>query len=123
MERESIESLFEGYWSLLNQADWGGLLDYFAENCSFTNSAMDSVVNGKVQLKKVAESWPPVENVPDWHAIDGNRLIVSWKERPAGQEAATPYRGVSSFLLDDEGKISDYVGTFNMQEVIAAYSS
>ncbi len=77
MERESIESLFEGYWSLLNQADWGGLLDYFAENCSFTNSAMDSVVNGKVQLKKVAESWPPVENVPDWHAIDGKRLIVS----------------------------------------------
>ena len=123
MDRETVESLFEGYWSLLNEADWIGLLEYFSEDCSFTNSAMDTVVSGKDQLKKVAESWPPVENIPDWHAIDGRRLVVSWKERPLGQDEATPYRGVSSFLLDDQGKIKDYAGTFNMQEVIAAFSS
>ena len=123
MDRKTVESLFEGYWSLLNEADWICLLDYFSEDCSFTNSAMDSVVSGKDQLKKVAESWPAVENIPDWHSIDGRRLVVSWKERPLGQDEATPYRGVSSFLLDDQGKIQDYVGTFNMQEVIAAFSS
>ena len=123
MDRKTVESLFEGYWSLLNEADWIGLLDYFSEDCSFTNSAMDTVVSGKDQLKKVADSWPPVETIPDGHAIDGRRLVVSRKERPLGQVAATPYRGVSSFLLDDKGKIKDYAGTFNMQEVIAAFSS
>ena len=84
---------------------------------------MKSVVNGKDQLQKVAESWPPVENVPEWHAIDGNRLIVSWRERPSKRENATPYRGVSSFLLNGNGEIRDYVGTFNMEDVVEAFSA
>ena len=84
---------------------------------------MDSVVRGRDQLQRVAESWPPVVNVPEWHAIDGNRLIVSWTERPAARENATPYRGVSSFHLNQEGKIENYVGTFNMEEVAKAFSA
>ena len=121
MDREYIESLYSSYWESLNEANWSNLLEYFSEECSFTNSAMDSVVNGKNQLRQVAESWPPVDNVPEWHAIDGNRLIVSWKERPAGRDSAVPYRGVSSFLINQDGKIETYVGTFNMAEVVKAY--
>ncbi len=71
----------------------------------------------------VANTFPAIINVPEWFAIDGQRLVVSWQERPGGAAEELPYRGVSSFYFDNEGKISDYVGTFNMQDVAKAFST
>ena len=122
ISRETVESLYQDYWSCLNAANWAGLIEHFSSECTFTNSAMQEVIKGKSQLQEVAATWPPVDNFPDWHAIDGSRLVVGWKEKPSGGEKALAYRGISSFLINDEGKISDYVGTFNMQEVIRAYA-
>ena len=120
--RETIERIYEEYWSCANAADWETLVEFFSDDCSFTNSAMEVVIEGKNSLRDLARTWPPVVNIPEWHAIDGNRLVVSWQERPKDAVEKASYRGVSSFLFDDEAKISEYVGTFNMQEVISAFT-
>jgi hypothetical protein len=115
--------MYQGYWTCLNTANRDGLLEYFSGERFFSNSAMQTVVQGKQELRKIAATWPPVVNVPDWHTIDGNRLVVSWKERPQDGLLATPYREASSFLLNDAGKITDYVGICNMQDVLEAFKS
>ncbi len=122
ISRETIESLYQDYWRCLNAANWDGLLDHFSSDCTFTNSAMQEIIEGKQKLQEIAATWPPVDNFPEWHAIDGSRLVVSWKEKPTGGEKTKFYRGISSFLINDEGKISDYVGTFNMHDVIEVFT-
>ena len=123
ISRESITSIYEKLWRCINSADWEEWLEYFAHDCTFTNSAMNDVIEGKNRLRELAKSFPRVVNTPEWYAIDGQRLIVSWKERPPHAAENLAYRGVSSFCFDNEGKILDYVGTFNMQDVIKAFSS
>ena len=120
--RESISSIYQDIWACINSGDWDQWLEYFSSNCRFTNSAMQEVIEGKNNLRELAKTFPPVINTPEWFAIDGHRLVVSWQERPKGAPEDVAYRGVSSFYFDREGKVSDYVGTFNMQEVARAFA-
>jgi len=122
INREFINSVYEEIWRCINSGDWDKWLEYYSHNCKFTNSAMKEIIEGKSELHELAKTFPSVINTPEWHAIDGQRLVVSWKERPTGGAENLAYRGVSSFYFDSEGKISDYVGTFNMQEVAKAFS-
>ena len=69
ISRETIESLYQDYWRCLNAANWDGLLDHFSSDCTFTNSAMQEIIEGKQKLQEIAATWPPVDNFPEWHAI------------------------------------------------------
>ncbi len=120
--REIIKSIYEEMWHCINSGDWDKWLEYYSQNCTFLNSALDESVEGKRSLSDLAKTFPSVINTPDWFAIDDQRLVVSWRERPTGAAENLAYRGVSSFYFDSDGKISDYVGTFNMLEVAKAYS-
>jgi hypothetical protein len=120
--REFIKSIYEEMWHCINSGDWDKWLEYYSQNCTFLNSALDEPVEGKSSLRDLAKTFPSVINTPDWFAIDDQRLVVSWRERPTGAAENLAYRGVSSFHFDSDGKISDYVGTFNMLEAAKAYS-
>jgi hypothetical protein len=60
-------------------------------------------------------------NRPEWAVIDGNRLVVGWNERQVSMaDDAPPYRGISTFVFDDEGLVRDYEGMFDTAAVAAA---
>ncbi len=122
LTREQITSIYETLWDCINFGDWKTWLEYFSDTCKFSNSAMEEEIRGKDSLTEIANTFPAIINVPEWFAIDGQRLVVSWQESPCGVAEELAYRGVSSFYFDSEGKISDYVGTFNMQDVVKAFS-
>ena len=123
LKREAITAIYEGLWDCINSGNWDNWLDYFSESCTFTNSAMAEVVKGKNSLEKLARTFPNVINQPEWFVIDGSRLVVSWMERTPEMREELAYHGVSSFYFDSDGKIADYVGTFNMEDVTRAFSS
>ena len=84
---------------------------------------MQEGVEGKSNLRELTKTFPHIINAPKWFVIDGQRLVVSWQERPEGAPEDLAYRGVSSFYFDREEKACDYVGTFNMKDVAKAFSS
>ena len=122
LTRQEINAIYESLWSCINSGDWDKWLHYFSESCTFTNSAMAEVVKGKDSLEKLARTFPSVINQPEWFVIDGSRLVVSWMERTPEMSEELAYRGVSSFYFGSDGKIADYVGTFNMEDVTRAFS-
>ncbi len=53
-----------------------------------------------------------------WVVIDGNRLAVGWNERQEGMADDAPaYRGISTFVFDDDGLIASYEGMFDTAAV------
>jgi hypothetical protein len=122
LTREEITTIYKNFWECINSGNWNEWLDYFSESCTFTNSAMTEVIKGRDSLEELAKTFPSVINNPDWFVIDGPRLVVSWMERTPEMPEELAYHGVSSFLFDSDGKIAEYVGTFNMEDVARAFS-
>lgn len=122
LTREEITEIYKSFWDCINSGNWNKWLDYFSESCMFTNSAMAEAVKGKDSLERLTETFPSVIDQPEWFVIDGPRLVVSWMERTPEMPEELAYRGVSSFVFGSDGKIADYVGTFNMQDVTKAFS-
>ena len=53
--------------------------------------------------------------------IEGNRLAVGWNQRQQSMPAdRPPYRGISSFVFDDDGLVKSYEGIFDTAAVVAA---
>ena len=58
--------------------------------------------------------------MPEWVVIEGNRLVFGWNERQETmRQEAPPYRGISTFVFDDDGRIASYEGMFDTAQVAA----
>jgi len=67
---------------------------------------------------------PVIMNVTEWVAIDGNRLVVGWNERKEPmREDAAPYRGISTFVFNDDGLVAAYEGMFDPAKVASALAN
>jgi hypothetical protein len=121
IERATIEAAFAEFRRVIDSGDWSGLADLFAEDASFINSALPDPIRGRETLRSYAVQWPKVVNRPEWWAIDGNRLVVGWNERQEGMRADAPaYRGITTFVFDDDGLVTSYEGMFDTAAVASA---
>ncbi|MBW2423885.1 MAG: nuclear transport factor 2 family protein [Deltaproteobacteria bacterium] len=121
IEREKIEAAFAEFWRMNDTGDYSGFADRFTEDATFVNSALPEPIQGRNALRRYVEQWPKVVNRPEWHAIDGNRLVVGWNERQERMRAdAPPYRGFSTFVFNDDGLVTSYEGMFDMVAVAEA---
>ena len=121
IDRNTVEVAFARLHDQTNKSDWNAFVDLFAEDCSFLNSVLPEPVKGRENLRAVARRWPKVTNHAEWVVIDGNRLSFGWNERQESMSpSAPPYRGISTFVFDANGLVSEYEGMFDLVAVAEA---
>lgn len=121
LTREEILSAAEEFHDCLAEGDIPRWLSLFSEQFTFQTSFMPEPVANREALSALVLSWPLVLNSPEWHAIDGNRLVLGWSERlPSMQETVRSYRGISTLVFDDDCRITLYEGVFDTTSVLAA---
>ena len=121
IERAHIEAVFAKVREVNQGGDYNVLVDLFADDGTFVNSMLPAPIRGRDALRALVAQWPKVDNHPEWWAIDGNRLVFGWNERQEGMRADAPaYRGISTFVFDDDGLVMSYEGIFDTAEVAAA---
>jgi uncharacterized protein (TIGR02246 family) len=119
-DRAKIEASFAESRRIVESGDWSGFAELFAENGTFVNPVLAEPLRGREAIRKMAESWPKVVNVSEWVVIDGDRLVVGWNERQQSVPAdRAPYRGISTFVFDDDGLVTSYEGMFDTAAVKA----
>jgi len=124
IERTKIEGVADGIRVIHDSGDWSGYADFFAEEVTYTNSALPEPIHGRETLRSYTAYWPKVVNRIEWTAIDGNRLVVGWNERQEAMRAdATAYRGISTYVFNDDGLIVSYEGMFDPAALAAASAS
>lgn len=109
----------EEYWSADDMQSWASL---FSDDAIFVNSWLSEPVIGRASIKQMASQWPKLENVSEWRVIEGDRMVVGWRERAylkSGKWGGW-YRGMSTFVFDQNGHIKAYEGVFNVEAVKAA---
>ncbi len=122
--RADVEAVLGMLQKHMASGDMDAWTALFSDDCEFRNSAMSEPVTGRAALRALAESWPRVDNQPEWHAIDGNRLVLGWNERQESMKESAPrYRGFSTFVFDESGLIRSYEGMFDTAAVFAAMSA
>jgi hypothetical protein len=121
IDRSKIEAAYAEFRRLNDSGDWSRWADLFAEDATFINSALSEPIRGREALRRYVVQWPRVVNRPEWRAIDGNRLIVGWNERQEGMRPDAPaYRGISTFVFDDDGLVTSYEGMFDTAAAASA---
>ena len=121
VERKMIESIFAELQRIGETGNRQAFVELFAEECTFLNSMLDQPIRGRDALQSLTESWPGFVNRPEWVAIDGNRLVFGWNERQIGVPETEPaYRGISTFVFDDDGLVTAYEAFFDPAKVAAA---
>ena len=119
IDRARIEEAHRNIQRATEQADWSAWADLFSEDTTFVNSMLEEPLRGREALRSFAAHWPStLINAPEWTTIDGNQLAVGWNERQHPDAAA--YRGISTFVFDDDGLVESYEGMFNTAKVVAA---
>jgi ketosteroid isomerase-like protein len=97
-----------------DDGDVDGILELFAEDCTFMMPVLPDPIRGRGQLRKYVETWPKAVTATEWVAIDGNRLVCAWNWRGDGWPEDTPLlRGVSTFIFNEDGLIQDYEDFFD----------
>ncbi len=119
--RTKIEETYEALRRRSDEGDYEAWVDLFAENCTFINSMLKEPIKGREALRALVAQWPKVVNRNEWVVIDGNRLAIGWNERQESMADDAPaYRGISTFVFDDDGLIASYEGMFDTAAVAAA---
>lgn len=120
-DRAKIEAAFAESRRIVESGDWSGFAELFAEDGTFVNSVLPEPLRGREAIRRMAESWPKVVNNAEWVVIEGNRLVVGWNERQESMPAdRAPYRGISTFVFDDDGLVASYEGIFDTAAIAAA---
>lgn len=93
-----------------------GILDCFAEDVTFMMPVLASPLHGREELRaNVMHAWPESTTEVEWTSVDGNRLTLCWRWQGKGDDFADapPLRGVSTFVFDDDGLVSEYEDWFD----------
>jgi hypothetical protein len=100
---------------LQDMGDVDGIVELFAEDCTFMMPVLREPLRGREALRKnVQQSWPKAITHTEWIAIDGNRLVCVWNWRGEGWPEDTPLlRGISTFVFNDDGLVQDYEDFFD----------
>lgn len=93
-----------------------GILDYFSDDISFMMPVLAEPLRGRDELREnVMHAWPESTTDVEWSVVEGNRLVLCWRWQGIGADFADapPLRGVSTFVFDDDGLVSDYEDWFD----------
>ena len=121
IERTKIESAFASVHECGNNGDWDAYVDHFSADCSVSIPVLAGPINGRENFRALTAQFPNVMNRVEWVAIDGNRLVCAWNthhDTMPSEEAS--YRGISSYMFDENGLICEYEEWFDTAEHAAA---
>jgi hypothetical protein len=119
IERAKIEAVYSEIRRLTDICDWIAWADLLAEDATFVNSMLDEPIRGKEAIRAFMSTVPTtIVNHTEWVTIDGNRLAMGWNERQ--RPDAPVYRGFSTLVFDEDGRIESYEGMFDTAAVAAA---
>ena len=114
MDESSMRRTAEAVIARQDEGDVGGIVEAFAEDCTFMMPVLTEPLRGREALRANAASWPKAETATEWVAIDGNRLVCAWNWRGEGWSPDAPLlRGVSMFIFDEDGLIAEYEDFFD----------
>ena len=106
---------------MYDSGDYTGFETLFAEDATFVVAGFPKAIQGREAIRALSAGWPApaleLEHREEWVVIDGNRLVFGWNERLGG---APPYRGISTFLFNEDGLITSYEGMFDTAAMAAA---
>jgi ketosteroid isomerase-like protein len=123
-DRAKIEAAYAELLRIGEVGDANAFTNLFAEDCSFVNPMLPEPIRGRETLRKLTAQWPKFVNQPEWVVIEGNRLVVGWNERQVVQGVeSSSYRGISTWVFNDDGLVESYEGFFDPATTPAATAS
>ena len=108
--RAHIEAVYQTMRHMHVSGDYAGYERLFAEDGTFTNSALPEPLRGREAIRALAAQMRGGVNEEEWLVIDDNRLVFGWAERSGDAPA---YRGISTFHFNDDGLVTSYEGMFD----------
>ena len=121
IDRAKVEAVYMQIRQIIDSNDWAAFAELFADDGTFVNSMTKEPVRGREALRRLATGFPNVVNRVEWTVIDGNRLVMAWSERQESMpDDRAPYRGISTFVFDDDGRIESYEGMFDTAAMATA---
>lgn len=108
---DPFRATVEAYYRAQNQKDWDGLMEVFADQCSYGGTLAGLRLQGKESIRavygSVMSNFPGIQMRPtqDFH-IRGEGM-VHWEGEALGpDQALRPIRGITYFSLNDRGHIT-----------------
>jgi hypothetical protein len=108
---DPFRATVEAYYRAQNRKDWDGLMDVFADQCSYGGTLAGSRLQGKASIRAVygtvMSNFPGIQMRParDFH-VRGEGM-VHWEGEALGpDQALRPIRGITSFSLNERGQIT-----------------
>ena len=120
--RDVIDATNAKMRSFAAAGDYRSWAGFFAEDATFSNSALPEPVVGRDAIVELAGTWPPAESVVEWRVIEGGRMAIGWRERRQLESGKMSgwYRGFSTFVFNGKGEVQEYEGMFNLLSIKAA---
>jgi SnoaL-like domain len=114
VDRREMTKTAETVIARQDAGDVDGIVELFAEDCTFMMPVLPEPIRGRGPLRKSVEAWPKAVTKTEWVAIDGNRLVCAWNWRGEGWPEDVPLlRGVSTFIFNEDGLIQEYEDFFD----------
>src|SRR5579862_3088301 len=114
MNRDAMIDVVKRSMKYQDDGDVENQLKLYARDCTFKMPVNHAAMKGVDALRESVQRWPKSTTEPEWFAIDGNRLVTTWKWRAQAAPAGTPIlRGVSIFVFNEQGLIQDYEDFFD----------
>jgi len=123
VSRKQISDAFERLQVHSRSGDWDAWVNGFAIDCTFVNTALSEPIVGRESLRALTQHWPQVDNNTEWFTIDSSRLVCAWNERHEGMPAGNRFRGISTYVFNPSGLVSEYEGIFDTAAIARAWSS
>lgn len=104
--------------------DIDAIMANFAENCIFMNTVLREPIRGREALRAALSGRTGGVNREEWLIVEGNRIATGWSEQPRtppGAAQAPIFRGISTFVFNEEGLILRYEGMFDPMAMKSAY--
>ena len=120
-DRTEVAAAFAGVRAVYDAKAWDQLADHFTSDCVFTNPFR--TVRGREALREFASGWPDIDNVITWNALDGDRVVTRWTERPPGGSGRSSYTGMSTWVYGGDGLFRSYEAVFDTAAFHAAWSA
>jgi len=120
-DRTEIAAAFAALRAVYDAKAWERIADHFTDDCVFANPFR--TVRGRDALRDFASGWPNVENTIIWEALDGDRVVKGWIERPSGGTEPASYTGVSTWIYGGDGLFRSYEAFFDTAAFRAAWSA
>jgi hypothetical protein len=93
--------------------------DHLADDATFLTPMLEEPICGKEAIRAFVRTLPAtLANHTEWVTIDGNHLAMGWNERQ--RPDAPLFRGFSTFVFNDDGRIKSYESMFDTAKAAPA---